>query len=84
MTNEVNQFERAFHMLNELVVLASQKNRMTYKQLAQRLGLHHRVLRYSLELIQNHCREAHLPALTILVVNSYSGKLGLDLQHIAI
>lgn len=63
-------------MWNELVVLASQKNSVTYKQLAQRLGLHHRVLRYPLELIQNHCLEAHLPALTVLVVNSYTGKPG--------
>lgn len=76
MTNEVNQFERAFHMWDELIMLASQKNSVTYKQLAQRLGLHHRVLRYPLELIQNHCLEAHLPALTVLVVNSYSGKPG--------
>lgn len=76
MTSEVNQFERAFHMWNELVMLASQKNSVTYKQLAQRLGLHHRVLRYPLELIQNHCLEAHLPALTVLVVNSYTGKPG--------
>lgn len=63
-------------MWNELVMLASQKNSITYKQLGQHLGLHHRVLRYPLEIIQNHCLEAHLPALTVLVVNSYSGKPG--------
>lgn len=63
-------------MWGELVTLASQKTSVTYKQLAQRLGLHHRVLRYPLELIQNHCLEAHLPAITVLVVNSHSGKPG--------
>jgi putative restriction endonuclease len=65
----INQHERAYRMWNILADLASRKRDITYKDLAQQLGLHPRVLRYPLNLIQEYCLEQGLPPLTILAVN---------------
>lgn len=41
----------------------------TYKELCDKLGLHHRVASYFLGVIQEYCRANELPALQALVVN---------------
>lgn len=76
MTTEVNQHERAYRVWNALITCASQKQSISYKQLAQRLELHHRVFSYPLGLIQEYCEREHLPPLTVLVYNSDTGMPG--------
>jgi hypothetical protein len=41
----------------------------TYKELCDKLGLHHRAAGFFLGVIQEHCRENYLPPLQALVVN---------------
>lgn len=71
----VNQIERAFRAWPILVKIAAERRTITYKELGAALGVHHRPIRYVLDVIQNYCLEIDLPPLTILVVNS-SGKPG--------
>ena len=66
----INQHERAFRTWPILVEIAQNNTTITYGDLAKRLGIHHRTIRYILELIQNYCLEVKLPPLTILIVNS--------------
>jgi putative restriction endonuclease len=65
----INQHERAYRIWEILTDLASRKRDITYKDLAKQLGVHPRVLRYPLNLIQEYCLEQGLPPLTILAVN---------------
>ena len=67
--NRVNQAERAFRTWSILTECARNQGTITYGELGQRLGIHHRPIRYVLELIQNYCLNEKLPPLTILVVN---------------
>ena len=73
---EINQIERAYHVWNLLVETAKHSKTLTYKEATDKTGYHWRVLRYPLELIQNHCIENFLPPLTILIVNSTTGLPG--------
>lgn len=75
MTNNVNQEERAYRAWNVLVGCAETQKTITYKELGDKLGVHHRTCRYFLDCIQNFCLEEKLPPLTILVVNQ-KGILG--------
>jgi putative restriction endonuclease len=65
----VNQHERAYRAWNILTQYASKRSVITYGQLGQLLGIHHRPTRYVLDLIQNYCLEQKLPPLTILAIN---------------
>jgi putative restriction endonuclease len=67
--NDVNQEERAFRAWDVLVECASTRSKITYGKVASRLGIHHRPVRYFLELIQNYCLQERLPPLSILVVD---------------
>ncbi len=49
---------------------------LTYKAAATSIGIHHRPIRYPLELIQNHCLEHGRPRLTALLVSASSGLQG--------
>lgn len=72
----VNQVERAFRAWPVLVDRASKKTTITYGELAKKLGIHHRAVRYVLGVIQQYCLDEHLPPLTILIVNQLEGVPG--------
>jgi putative restriction endonuclease len=73
----VNQVERAYRAWSILVGLAiNQAKTMTYGELANHLGVHHRAIRYVLSEIQDYCLREALPPLTILVVNADTGLPG--------
>lgn len=42
---------------------------LTYGQAARALGFHHRAMRYPLAKIQDECRAANRPTLTVLIVD---------------
>lgn len=68
--SRVNQAERAFRAWAILTGIAARKEQpITYGGLGGMLGVHPRVIRYVLSLIQDYCLEERLPPLTILVVN---------------
>ena len=71
----VNQSQRAFDAWPILVERATSGKTITYKQLGDAIGIHHRTVRYVLILIQDFCMEEKLPPLTILIVNQ-TGKPG--------
>jgi putative restriction endonuclease len=72
----INQEERAAKAWPVLSDIARKRALITYKQLGDDIGVHHRAIRYVLDLIQTHCLENHLPPMTILVVNGDSGRPG--------
>jgi putative restriction endonuclease len=81
----VNQVERAFRAWPVLIGVAKNHNTITYGELGDAIGVHHRAIRYVLGVIQGYCLEEGLPPLTILIINS-SGKPGTgfiayDLSH---
>ncbi|WP_051911557.1 HNH endonuclease [Methylomicrobium agile] len=71
----VNQLERAARAWPILTSRAEKRTTITYGELGQALGVHHRAIRYVLGVIQDYCLEEKLPPLTILIVNA-SGKPG--------
>jgi putative restriction endonuclease len=58
-----------------LIKHASARGTITYGELGEALGVHHRALRYVLAVVHDYCLEENLPPLTILVVN-VSGRPG--------
>jgi putative restriction endonuclease len=73
----VNHVERAYRAWPILVDTAVDGARtLTYGELADKLWIHHRAIRYILGVIQNYCLEHELPPLTILVVNAKTGTVG--------
>jgi putative restriction endonuclease len=74
MANSVNQEERAFFAWIKLTEIAKKKITCTYKELGDAIDIHHRTVTYPLELIQRYCSNNSLPPLTILVINSSTGK----------
>ena len=71
----VNQLERAARAWPILTSRAVKRTTITYGELGQAVGVHHRAIRYVLGVIQDYCMEEDLPPLTILIVNA-SGKPG--------
>jgi len=71
----VNQIERAFRAWPILAEVAANKGTITYLELGQHLGIHHRPVRYILAEIQDYCLSENLPPITILVVRQ-SGRPG--------
>lgn len=65
----INHYERAAKAWPILMNASSNKKLITYKDLSDLIGVHHRTARYYLEIIQNYCLEMNLPPLTILAVN---------------
>ena len=76
MSNSINQEQRAFFAWDILTECAEKREKITYKQLTDKMGLHHRAVRYFLEVIQSYCLQQNYPPLTILAINSYTGKQG--------
>src|SRR4051794_32651460 len=64
----VNQYQRAFLAWPVLTATASNHGTITYKEVGDRLGIHHRPVRFVLSVIQDHCLKEKLPPLTIIVV----------------
>ena len=64
-----NQHERAFRAWSILTGCARRNESITYGDIAAKLGIHHRVVRFVLGKIQDYCLEQRLPPLTILVIN---------------
>jgi hypothetical protein len=56
-------------LLEILIECSKEKQTITYGEAASKLGIHHRVIRHPLHIIQNYCRIYNLPHLTILVVD---------------
>ncbi|MDG9669316.1 HNH endonuclease [Hahella sp. CR1] len=81
----INQSERAFRAWPVLVQIAQRRETITYGELGDKLGIHHRAVRYVLGVIQDYCLEEKLPPLTILIVNGAgrpgSGFIAYDLCH---
>jgi putative restriction endonuclease len=65
----INQEYRAFLGWNFLTKKALENQTCTYTELANFVGVHPRVTRFFLSLIQDYCLNRGLPPLTILVVN---------------
>lgn len=66
---KVNQFEIAYRAWPILIEAAYNKTKIKYGDLAKRLQIHQRPIRFVLEEIQNYCLDEKLPPLTILVEN---------------
>ncbi len=66
----VDQFGRAAKAWPIPVECAARRSTIRYGDLADRLGIHVRPLRFVLAKIQDHCLHECLPPLTILVVNA--------------
>jgi len=64
---EVNQIQRAALAWNVLIDIAENRKFIQYKELGDQIGIHHRVVRIVLAVIQKYCLENHLPPITILV-----------------
>ncbi len=81
----VNQVERACRAWPILTKRAKTRSTITYGELGEALGVHHRAIRYVLGVIQDYCLEEKLPPLTILIVNSSgmpgTGFIAFDLEN---
>ncbi|MBM0141456.1 HNH endonuclease [Pseudomonas cannabina] len=71
----VNQAQRAYHAWNTLISCAAQRTTITYGALGAAIGIHHRPIKYVLELIQEHCISEGLPPITILATDR-NGRIG--------
>jgi putative restriction endonuclease len=76
MKQKINQEQRAFHTWEILVKYASKRGRITYGELAEKLGVHHRAIRHVLGPILEYCLLNELPPLTILIVNKWTNEPG--------
>lgn len=56
-----------------LAEVASRQTTITYKELADRIGEHHRAIAHVLGVIQDYCIDARLPPLTAVVVSKQRG-----------
>ncbi len=67
----IDQVERASRAWPILVKTALHDDRfLSYKELGDQIGIHHRAVRFVLGVIQDFCLIEKLPPLTIMVVNS--------------
>jgi putative restriction endonuclease len=67
--DNVNHEQRAFMGWNILVEQAIKREQITYGEMAFKIKIHPRVVRYLLGQIQCYCLENDLPPLTILAIN---------------
>lgn len=66
----------AFETWNFLVSNAESRKIITYGDLAHKLQIHPRSIRFVLEMIQSYCLDEQLPPLSILVVNKLTNLPG--------
>jgi putative restriction endonuclease len=62
-----NPYELAYRAWDVLIKRAKEGHPITYGELANALGIHHRPVKYVLSKIQDYCLHDKLPPLTILV-----------------
>ncbi|MXZ46885.1 MAG: hypothetical protein F4Z08_07860 [Chloroflexi bacterium] len=68
---------KAYRALPHLVEAARAGTTLTYKELGEKIELHHRPLRYALDFIRDDiCRRHGLPLLNSIVVNGDTGEPG--------
>ena len=68
---------KAYRALPHLVAAAKAGETLTYKELGDRIGLHHRPLRFVLDYIRDEiCRRHGLPMLNAIVGNADTGMPG--------
>jgi putative restriction endonuclease len=72
----VNHVERAYRAWPKLIECAAGKTTITYGQLGDFLGIHHRAVRYVLAVIQDYCLAEDYPPMTIMVVNGETHEPG--------
>lgn len=73
---KVNQEQRAYSAWTILTSYAAKSETITYGELGRQLNIHHRAVRFVLELMQDFCMQNQLPPLTILVLNKNTGLPG--------
>lgn len=72
-----NTIEKANRALPYLVNYAQTGNKVTYKGIADKIGYHHRPMRYVLGYIRdNICVEKGYPMINLIVVNGKTGSPG--------
>jgi putative restriction endonuclease len=77
MPKKINQEQRAFRAWDILIQCAAKKDKLTYGDLAVKLGIHHRAIRFVLGPILDYCLLNELPPLSILVINKGTREPGL-------
>ncbi|MDF2557980.1 MAG: endonuclease [Bacillales bacterium] len=75
MNGQPNHERRAFIAWDVLIKQVKKSKTITYKELADQVGVHWRACRFFLDFIQNYCIEEGVPPLTSIVVNA-KGKVG--------
>ncbi len=65
----INQKQRAAKAWPILTKVAEQTSTITYGEIGQQLGIHHRAVKFVLSEIQDYCLSEKLPPLTALIVN---------------
>ncbi len=73
---EHNWHEVATRTWDVLTQAALEKRRLYYSELAERLRLHHRLMRFPLDLLQDYCLEERKPPLTIMVIERATSSPG--------
>lgn len=76
MKTKIDQKARAFKIWDILKYQAKNRKPITYGELAKKIDIHHRAVRFPLGLIQKYCIDHNLPPLNILVINKNSSKPG--------
>jgi putative restriction endonuclease len=69
----INHAQRAAHAWPILCDYAKRRSTITYGELAHRIGIHHRPIRFVAGAIQEYCIVERLPALNVLIVNADTG-----------
>lgn len=67
MISKVNQHQRAAKAWEILIKVAKKSDFIRYKGLGDKIGIHHRAIRFVLGVIQEYCIINKLPPLTILI-----------------
>ena len=65
MKPKYNWEQKAYEIWN---ILTTTLQPITYGELAKKLGIHHRLVRYTIAPIYHYCRDMAIPPLTMLVV----------------
>jgi putative restriction endonuclease len=63
-------YQLAFNSWPLLTAAAESGATITYKQVGDQIGIHHRTIRLALGLIQDYCLDEGLPPLTVVVVSA--------------
>ncbi|MCK1582156.1 HNH endonuclease [Bradyrhizobium sp. 168] len=75
--SKLNSWESvAARMWPVLTAAAAEKDTLSYKKLGLEIGLHHRTVKFALDVIYRYCSNSGLPALTGIVVRQDSGLPG--------